>query len=92
MEKLLSLHPLFYDRDRIPSRSHITTMITQTKINFNFSPGKFSLPPTIIFQQLPLTPLKYIQLLTQVDLELKRIFSVALEVFSCYYRVKRETL
>lgn len=58
-------------------------MITQTKINFKISPGQAFVLPTTIFQQLPLHPLKYINLLTQVGLSLKRIFSVALEARSC---------
>jgi len=58
-------------------------MITQTKVNFKISPGPDVVLPTSIFQQLPLDPLKYINLLTQTYLSLKRIFSVALEARSC---------
>ena len=58
-------------------------MITQTKVNFKISPGQAFVLPTSIYQQLPLDPLKYINLLTQAYLSLKRIFSVALEARSC---------
>ena len=77
MKKLLSLYPLLDDRDRTPCQRQITKMITQPKINFKNSPGSTSVLPTIISQQLPPDPLKYIHLLTQVNLALKRIFSVA---------------
>ncbi|MBE9229332.1 hypothetical protein IQ264_28405 [Phormidium sp. LEGE 05292] len=60
----------------LPCANHNNHYSSEDKLYF--SPGKASVLPTIIFQQLHLNPLKYIHLLTQVYLTLKRIFSVAL--------------